>query len=307
VRIQSGLGGLKFDSQVTLAELELDVAASSATRQLAINALPSADGQSRADWVKFESAEGAGGIRGGGGSITVEVPPNETRVRLAVRAEQPGIVPAGSPVQGAVIEVDLPNGRVAVSAELTPPVRQGIWIGEAVLDEVDLAGVHGGGFAPAPILPISLLLDIQATGQPRLLPCIQVQAQRAGKNGTYRLEAALFNAPVTLGGTLASDGSSGVLSSTIRFAPGDPLNPYRHRYHPELGQGYDVSRAIELRFDAHESPENLGNPLATVGALGGVYSEEVTGLAPEPIHVRGRFRLRQLAEGSATPCAGAGQ
>jgi hypothetical protein len=84
------------------------------------------------------------------------------------------------------------------------------------------------------------------------------------------------------------------------------LNPYRHRYHPEHGLGFDVTRSIALKFGAAGPALPAGeNPLATVGVLGGVAEEEIGGLTQEPIRVRGTFRLRQIAGGVAIPCGGA--
>jgi len=304
VRVQFGLGGLRFDSQVTVAEIEIDVVASSVTRQMNLRAVPSADGRSTADWLVIQAAGGSLQGAGGGGTVSIDVPPDQTRVRVAVRAERTGVVSAGTLGQGAVIDAVLPDGRVTVSAELTSPLRQGIWIGEAVLAEVERPSFHGGGLAPASRLPVSLIFEIPIAGSPRLLPCLQVEAQRDGRKRAYRMEEALFQAPVELQGTLAADGTSGVLTGSVRLAPADPSNPYRHRYHPEHGLGYDLTRSFKLDFGAQgpaeEGPEN---PLATVGVLGGVYEEELRGLAQEPIRVRGAFRLRHLAEGTAVPCA----
>ena len=309
IRVRTGLGGITFDSQVTLAEVELDVGASPQARQLTVRATPSADGQSTAAWLRVSEAdaglppEGMGG--GAGTDVTIDVPADQSRVRLFLAAESQGVVPAGSPDQGAVVEVALPSGLALVSAELIPPIRQGIWIGEATFTGVERASIHGGGSAPAANITASILLDIPASGQPRLLPCVQVDAQRDGRRRTYRLEAVLFQSPIALTGTLAADGTSGVLAGSVRLPPDHPLNPYRHRYHPEHGAGYDITRSIELRFgEAAPVAPGIENPLATVGVLSGVYEEEITGLTPEPIRVRGSFRLRQTAEGTVQPCAG---
>lgn len=306
IRVRTGLGGLRFNSQVTLAEIEIDVGVSSQARPLIVRALPSADGQSRADWLQIQPAssfQGQGGGAGGGGAVSIELPSDETRVRLSLSAETAGVVPPGSLDQGVVVEIVLPNGLVVLSAELSPPLRQGIWIGEATLTEVQRPGFAGGGYAPAPALPFALLLEITANGDSRLLPCVEVQAHRDGLKRTYRLEAGIFLAPLDLAGTLAGDGSSGELTGSTHLPATDPLNPYRHRYHPEHGVGFDVTRSITLKFGEEGPALPAGaNPLATVGILGGVYEEEISGLAQERIRVRGTFRLRQIAGGTAVPC-----
>ena len=168
IRVRTGLGGITFDSQVTLAEVELDVGTSTQARQLVVRATPSADGQSTAAWLRVSPADEGippgGGGAGAGTDVTLDVPADQSRVRLFLGAESQGIVPAGSPDQGAVVEVVLPSGQAVIGAELIPPIRQGIWIGDATLGEVERASIHGGGFAPAPGLTASLILDMPASG-----------------------------------------------------------------------------------------------------------------------------------------------
>jgi hypothetical protein len=334
LRVTVGLSGIGFDSTRTEAEIELDVGVAGAARPMTVRALPSADGQSTAVWLQLRDSSGAllplgGGAGGGGGSparagagpggspgapgaqgegagdpIQLEVPPEESRVRIALAARAQGLAAPGTPDQGAVIEIDLPTGRVIVSAELDLPERRGIWIGEVTLDEVARPSFHGGGFAPTAPMRTAILLDIPDVGAPRLLPCIEVASQRDGKARAYRLQAALLSDALELLGTLSGDGQSGVLRGNLSLPPDHPLNPYRHRYHPEHSLGYDIIREIKLSFQS-TSGEGEEDPLSPIGPLSGTYEETIRGLSREEIRVRGTFQFRRLDDGSATPCAAA--
>jgi hypothetical protein len=303
VRLSAGLGGLRFDAQATLQEIEVDIGADPEPRQLMLSARPSADGRSTTDWLELLQADGAFAAVGSGQAI--EVPPEATRVRISLRASQQGLVAASAALQGAILEISADNGGVTVGAELESPTLRGTWIGEAILTEVERMSLYGAGFAPAPNLAVSLILEIPATGRPRLHPCIQIESSRDGRETTLRLEAAQFHQTVVLLGAIGANGASGTLTGAIDLSADHPLNPYRHRYHPEHALGYAIERSLTLRFGAEE-PE-LSSPFASVGVLRGAYEEEITGLSQEPIRIRGSFRLRKLASVNAAPCAAAGQ
>jgi hypothetical protein len=200
---------------------------------------------------------------------------------------------------------------VIVAAELDVPSLQGMWIGDATITEVERPSFHGGGFGPAPELQIALILDIPSAGPPRLLPCAHIETARDGRNISYRLESALFHEAVSLLGSVAADGKSGALVATMALPSDHPLNPYRHRYHPEHGVGFDISRSTRLEFGATlaggGAPADAESPFATVGVVTGVYEDTITGLTQEPIRLRGSFRLRRLGTGSVAPCSEAGR
>jgi hypothetical protein len=302
LRITSGFGGLRFDSQTTIAELEIDMAAAAFPRPLELRARPSLDGVSGTDWLEVLDTGGSFQPLGAGASIAV--PAGVTTVRVALRAV---LASTATPKedQAAFLELTQEGASVRVSAELEVPTIDGIWVGEALLSEVERPSFHGGGYAPAPPVSLALILEVPAAGKARLLPCVQTEADRSGRRLTYRREAALFNDPVELSGSLGSNGTSGTLTGSIHQGPDDPLNPYRHRYHPEHGQGYDVTRTLALRFGAKGPDPGPAVSFASVGTLTGVWEEVITGLAQEPVRVRGSFRLRRLGDRSATPCTGA--
>jgi hypothetical protein len=310
LRVITGFGGLQFSAQIPSQEIELDLgvtaAGSGEPRRLNLRVITAAGTTGPTDWLELQGADGSFTPLAAG--ATIEVEPGVAQVRLAFRARQEGLAAAGTAPLALAIEVSGATGSVLVGAELDPVVLKGIWTGEALLSEIELPTFHGGGgYAPAAGLPVALVLEVPEAGPARLLPCAQIIADRDGRQLNYRLSAALFPDAVPLSGTVTPDGKGGTLRGTATLGPTHPLNPYRHHYHPEHGQGFDVVRNVALRFGASLSQPGPENPLATVGAVAGVYEEELHGLSREPIRVRGTFRLRGFPAGQITPCSAAGQ
>src|SRR5690606_14529387 len=124
---------------------------------------------------------------------------------------------------------------------LVLPGLHGLWIGEAIVSRVSRPEAYGGGLAAAPEAPVALILSIPDDGgPPRLLDHAALPTTRDGRDLVHRFTATLFPRPVTLSGTIESSGTSGVLTGSVTLGAEDPLNPYRHRYHPEHGDGYRV-------------------------------------------------------------------
>lgn len=319
VRLGVGLGGLRFDAQTPVGEVVLDVGdgtgegagggLESRLLNLRATAVVPAGGQGNTDWLELQGADGAFAAVGAG--VSIEVAPAQTSVRVTFRAVRPSTSASAAADQQAIIELSTAEGRVIVPAELDVPSLQGTWIGDATITEVERPSFHGGGFAPAPELEVALILEVPVAGPARLLPCTKVEAARDGRTISYRLEAALFHETVALLGSVGQDGESGVLLGTMALPPEHPLNPYRHRYHPEHGTGFDIARTSRLEFGATlpggEPAPGAESSVATVGVVTGVFEDEIVGLTQEPIRLRGPFRLRRLAAGSASPCGAAGQ
>jgi hypothetical protein len=303
--IGTGSEGLHFSAQSALQELEIKVSPSDAARDVQVRALAAADPSGSTEWIEVQLPDGSLEALGAGAVVPIE--PGQTSARVVLGARN-GVatLPAGT-FKSALIEVSSAVGSTLLGAELEVPAVRGLWIGEVQLSEVERPSFHGGGYAPAAKLPLSVILEIPSSGSPRLLPCLQIEADRNGRKIAYRLEAALFPQAVQLSGSVGDDAKSGVLSGSLPLPAAHPLNPYRHRYHPEHVLGYDIGRTVKLRFGAQipQDPAVL-DLFGSVGTASGVYEEELTGLSREPIRVRGAFRLRQLPEGAAAPCA-AGQ
>jgi hypothetical protein len=157
---------------------------------------------------------------------------------------------------------------------------------------------------------MTLLLDLpdpsSGGGVPRLLDSVSVEAFRDGRAVTRRFNSILFDRPVDLsedaGDAIDPFGSSGTLRGILHVQPNDPLNPYRHRYHPEHRKGYEITREITIRIEnqADSSSEELAGLDGTFGPnrLKGQYTEVITGVSEQPITVRGNFRLERLRAGT---------
>jgi len=115
-------------------------------------------------------------------------------------------------------------------------------------------------------------------------------ALRDGEAVGRRISTAAFD---FAGDSLPLTGSFGAgnsLVGTITIPADFPTNPYRHRYHPDHGTGYDITRRIELEFTTSD-PEGLNPPGWGYSVAGGIYRETVTGLHKKEIAVQGTFRI----------------
>ncbi len=91
----------------------------------------------------------------------------------------------------------------------------------------------------------------------------------------------------------------------------DPVNPFKHRYHPDhdnldnndpnfltkLPEGvesFTVNRQIDLQFTAQD-PDNLTAAGWGDDQLGGNYREMITGLHHQPVYIAGTFRLTRTS------------
>jgi len=133
-------------------------------------------------------------------------------------------------------------------------------------------------------------------------------ALRDGQFVGRRVSTAAFGFRSPIPMTNPSGGDFGVASSvytcTVPLPPGDPLNPFRHLYHPEHSNTntapnnpllpVGVSRTITLTFTATDP-----NSLALAGwgdnQIGGLYQETITGLQWQTNFVQGTFRLTQAS------------
>jgi hypothetical protein len=85
---------------------------------------------------------------------------------LAFRAQRAGVSAVGGVDPAAVLDAASSQGSVTVGAELDVPGLRGLWLGEASITEVERPSFHGGGFAPAPPVSVSLILEVPTSGPP---------------------------------------------------------------------------------------------------------------------------------------------
>jgi hypothetical protein len=117
--------------------------------------------------------------------------------------------------------------------------------------------------------------------------------------------AFAFRTPILMGG---GDFGAGTNGCTVNLDYDDPLNPFKHAFHPDHNnrneeytqtvaegtESFTVQRQITLEFLAQDPN---GFELAGWGdtQLGGKYRERVTGIHKSPIYVEGTFRLHQAS------------
>ena len=74
----------------------------------------------------------------------------------------------------------------------------------------------------------------------------------------------------------------------MTLAADHPVNPFRHKYHPDLSTaGVAVTRAITLAVDAGDTAEDH--------RLTGTWSESMTGLHKDAIQVSGGMTLVRVS------------
>lgn len=107
--------------------------------------------------------------------------------------------------------------------------------------------------------------------------------------------------PMTLSGLFGELGST--LSCSIMAGREDPMNPFRHRYHPDhknADDAYDVIRDIQLTFAIQDSDGNAISSASSLGwggsDMGGIYRETFTGLHRSQIKVEGTFLLKRVSD-----------
>lgn len=109
---------------------------------------------------------------------------------------------------------------------------------------------------------------------------------------------------------LAMTGSFGTgnLDAILTIGYNDPLNPFKHTFHPQHDnknatfdatlppnvESYSVVRAVRLEFSA-VPPNNFKTPGWGDTELGGTYKETITGLHRDPINVAGPLLLRRVS------------
>src|SRR5206468_4048024 len=123
---------------------------------------------------------------------------------------------------------------------------------------------------------------------------------RDGQPVARRLSSAAFSfsQPVLFSGN--SGFGAGTFTGLVNLDYDDPLNPFKHRYHPDhdnlderfatrLPEGvesFTVNRRIQLQFTGTD-PDNLTTAGWGDDQLGGDYSEIISGLHDQPIYVSG--------------------
>ncbi|MCC5790658.1 MAG: LamG domain-containing protein [Opitutales bacterium] len=203
---------------------------------------------------------------------------------------------------------------------LLPTAFTGLWVGNAELSEVQEVANGEWTPAPAPFLQ-RVILHVDEAGVGRLLPeatlmqtrvespaepqnvIITVPAKLAEHDGVVRrgghligqrfstahLPAGVAGLELGAGGTidLPQALDQPTFGATLTLPAAHPLNPFRHKYHPDLQNGYDLVRNI--RFTV---PSEF---LAQEHSFTGAYQEEFTGLHKDILRARGSITFTRVS------------
>ena len=119
--------------------------------------------------------------------------------------------------------------------------------------------------------------------------------RRNGKLVGIRLASPAFPMEYTDGSLETSHPMEGNISlggeitTILTYSANHPTNPYRHHYHPDVDEGFAVTRTITLTFDAQSQ---AGNNTDTT--LTGTYNESLAGLHKSSLLTEGRFILNWI-------------
>jgi len=270
------------------------------------------------------------------------LPGTDCVVRLSVRRPDmqpyPGPMPAAGIAYAHVLEVSDGRGNRALVAVHASPLpqrsaqnnralpRDGLWVGRALLDKVSQAHVSTNPVTtPAP-LAFRLIVHQDTNGVVRLLQQATLVLKRAATTnyvlitnpalipqymtGTldddtvygHRFSSAVFGFRTPQ--TLAYNTQRGQMTCSIMIGYDDPLNPFKHLYHPDhsnldnyrtkLPEGvhaYDVTRALTMELTTNRIAEASAAGWGDT-VVGGNYREALTGLYHDPLYVAGRFMLQ---------------
>ncbi len=98
--------------------------------------------------------------------------------------------------------------------------------------------------------------------------------------------------------------SGGVYRCSFTIGSNHPLNPFKHKYHPDhdnlnpdgdfRAEAYEVTREIVIIF-TDEDPQAADSPGWGGDERGGVYLERINGLHKRPLYVEGIFRMDRMS------------
>jgi hypothetical protein len=244
-----------------------------------------------------------------------------------------------------LVPVTVDNGDGATGGSASADSQHaGLWMGEAVVDAVSQPAQASDGHISRPAggkFQFRLIVHVDGSGNAKLLkeafvvrkpptfkadpanPDYQIVDQPARTvvltdealipqvigNGEVvgrrtSTAAFAFKEPRNLSGSFGA----GTLNAEVSLDYDNPLNPFRHTYHPDhnnlderfeqkLPEGkeaFTVARNISLQF-TDTDPLGLNPPGWGDTELGGNYSEVIQGLHQSAIRVSGTFRLIRVA------------
>jgi len=154
------------------------------------------------------------------------------------------------------------------------------------------------------LLRSCFLGQLKSTGNPLGLAVDESDVLAAGESEVRprRFFSSLLPAgqPVIEGAPAYQQG--GTVKWVLSHAADDPVNPFRHTYHPDHPSGLEIERVVTMEFTT-VPPETLPNGGSLVAAwgtriLGGTYSESLSGLSKDslPLRTSGSFLMQRLSD-----------
>jgi len=240
------------------------------------------------------------------------------------------------------------SSSISKADESSVNPRAGLWVGMATIDKVSYAASDSDKVTPQPTsseFQIRIIFHVDDSGKVRMLqqvtlvrkegtmkpdpddptkwivdqpgklvlltrdeliPQFSGAAIRDGKLVGRRISSSAFGFfdPVKK----MTGSFDNVLSGNNTLGYNHPLNPFKHKYHPDhdnldydfkdlLPEGkesYTIVRIITLTFTP-DDPEGLKLSGWGDTQVGGIYKEDITGLHKEVLHVAGTFRLHHVS------------
>ena len=190
----------------------------------------------------------------------------------------------------------------------------GLWVGKATLTDVAFVGAQDSVMSAASQpMDIRLILHHGTNGQIRLLSRVVGVLETNALGSTYHLYTDENTLPDTtdrevfrisslaFGGMpplILSGSFLGAQPATGRWTlnANDPLNPYRHVFHPDLKEAFSVSNEVVLTWlDGTNAPLMSGTAWNPNGYCAGSYEQRITGLRHQEIRTSGTFQLQWIS------------
>lgn len=217
--------------------------------------------------------------------------------------------------------------------ELTPhPDSRGLWIGQVMLNRVNevqqaLQGAAENLTPTSDTASFRILLHVAADGQVRLLKDVIVMqretepdapppasdpdlvlvtrpelianfrgvTRRGGRMVGLRYGTVAYDFDGTELAMLGGVGPGTACLGRIMLSRAHPTNPYRHKYHPDHGTGFDLTRQFQIQFDGQPGDPLREGPGYGVDRLTGVYRETIVGLHKIQLKVEGAVELNRIS------------
>ncbi len=240
-------------------------------------------------------------------------PPGASLAFNPISSQTMGGLPGGNYYNGSVLDYRLYSRALTQSdinqffSARVDPSLAGLWIGEATLDEVK--AVQTSEWASAPTkFSHRVIVHVDALGQIRLLdeaalmhtkdvpaqPIVLTDISQASeydgivRRGGKRVGQRFSCSSISFSSSsvpLAE--SNGWLEASINLGANHPLNPFRHKYHPDLASAWSIDRTIRIQLNDSGSPSG--------DEISGTLWETVDGIHKDAIEARGPIAFTRVS------------